>query len=90
VSDGVTRLRRVPSGPQSTAERLADLQRAIAVERDIMEADLLASLEDMRVRLEEAIELLVKPGIKEEVRRLAEQVLGATQRIGAIRERGNG
>lgn len=90
MSGDVTRLRALPDrviDTRSPAEKIVELQKALGAEVALVEQRILDDMDRLRSRMDEAADYPVKPGVKEEYRKLSEILTAATQRLEAIRGR---
>lgn len=90
MSEGVTRLRTLPDQVidlRTPAEKIVELQKSLAAEVALVEQRILDDMDRLRGRMDEAADYPVKPGVREEYRKLSETLTAAGQRLEAIRGR---
>lgn len=91
MSGDVTRLRALPDrviDTRSPTEKIVELQKALSAEVDLVEYKLVHDMTDMVRRLSDAASLPMKPGIRDEFRRLSDHISAVATRVDALRQRG--
>lgn len=72
---------------RSPAEKIVELQKALDAEVGLVEEKLVHDLSDMAHRLSRASDLPLKPGIRDEFRRLSEHIGNVVTRVESLRGR---